>query len=671
MSTSANARLWSSLAEGDEKGVVQALEEGADVNQVSPGGGRPIHSAALRNSGGLVRILLNHGALCDASDDEGFTPLMVASLNGHTEVVQELLKGGADPKIHRPDDFGGDTALHMVTNTDEGEVLRTLLEAGADPNARASGMNNMTPLHFAAEIGRKNLAELLANHPSCEVNLRDARGLTPARLAKESCPSLSLYLDLCCGAKSRMDKLLIAAVRRNDAAEVRTALDKEADLSLQGPEDGGTLLHLASQGSSGQVLQMLLSRGASVDARTSQGFTPLMIAAQRGATEALGLLLAHRANPKLSTPNGTTALHLAVQSQDSSAVTALLDAGVDVNATKADGSTPLHIAAALGALGLAHLLLGDYLCCIAIEGRSPAQVAREAGHLEFAKFIEQRIGICDESDDESAQLPREDFRVVVGQPVPPGPGVYRNLSEPYRGRVLIINYREFSLRIATRHDSERDVANLRKMFRNMGYQVEDHQDLDLEATKEVLNNFRSNENLAKVDSMFVCMLSHGIDRDTFYTSDMRKMDVPAVRNMFKDQACPLMKGKPKVFLFNFCRGKTLESFSGHSIGDDIPCTSQSAVGRDKVPPAKDEAPRDMLTLYASTEGFKAFRTNEGTLFVRSLCQTLAAHAHNTDMVSMVQKLDQLMTARRHATTPEAQSFAFKKFFLNPLKPSDA
>ncbi|XP_037788674.1 ankyrin-3-like isoform X1 [Penaeus monodon] len=508
MSTSANARLWSSLAEGDEKGVVQALKEGAEVNQVSGGGGRPIHFAALRPSGGLTRILLNHGALCDAPDEEGFTPLMVASLNGHTEVVKELLKDGADPRIHRPDDFGGDTALHMVTNTDEVEVLRALLGAGADPNARASGMNDMTPLHFAAEKGRENLAELLAIHPSCKVNVRDARGLTPASLAKESCPNLSLYLDLCCGSKSHSDKLLIVAVRRNDAAEVRAALNEGADLSVQGPEDGGTLLHLASQGSSGQVLQILLSRGASVDAKTSQGFTPLMTAAQRGATDALVHLLAHRANPKLATSDGTTALHLALQSQDSSAVTALLDAGVDVNATTVDGSTPLHIAAASGSLGLARLLLGDCLCSVAIGGRSPAHVAREAGHLEFAKFIEK---VCSESDDESTEVPQENFRVVVGQPVTPSPGVYRNLSEPYRGRVLIINYREFSEETGTRYGSERDVANLRIVFRNMGYQVEDHQDLNLEETKEVLSNFRSNENLAKVDSMFVCMLSHGID----------------------------------------------------------------------------------------------------------------------------------------------------------------
>lgn len=191
---------------------------------------------------------------------------------------------------------------------------------------------------------------------------------------------------------------LIAAVRRSDAEEVRAALDEGADLSLQGPEDGGTLLHLASQDSSGQILEMLLSRGASVDAKTSQGFTPLMVAAKRGATDALVHLLAHRADPKLAAPDGTTALHLAMQSQDSSAVTALLDAGVDVNATTRDGTTPLHVAAASGAIGLARLLLGDPLCLDPIGGRSPAQVAREAGHLEFAMFIERVV-------DGSVQVP--------------------------------------------------------------------------------------------------------------------------------------------------------------------------------------------------------------------------------------------------------------------------
>ncbi|XP_042875930.1 ankyrin-2-like isoform X2 [Penaeus japonicus] len=659
MAADANARLWSSLTEGDVGGAVQAIQDGADVNFAGSGGGRPLHSAALRNGCHLVRILVDNGALCNVFDSEGYTPLMVASLNGCTKGVEELLKCGADPTSHRPEKVGGETALHMATNTDESEVLRLLLLAGADPNARARGANAKTPLHFVAEFGREGLADLLVNHPRCSADLRDDRGLTPAHLAKESNPRLSLYLDLCSGAKSYLDKLLLAAVRRSDVAEAREALDMGADVGVRGSEDAGTVLHL---GSSGPVLQMLLTKGAPVDATTRQGLTPLMAAAQKGATDDLMHLLAHRANPNMASSDGTTALHLAIQSKDSSAVTALLEAGVDVNAAMADGSTPLHLAAALGAMSIVRLLLDDWMCSFYMtdaKGRSPVQVAREAGHQDLASFIEQVVDSYDDIDDEGAEardlLRQEDFRVVIGQPVPPSPGVYRNLSEPYRGRVLIINYREFwEEEGATRYGSERDVNNLKNVFRKMGYQVEDYQDLGQSETIKVLSDFRSNENLANVDSMFVCMLSHGNDRDTFITSDSKKMHVSQVRNMFKDQRCPHLKGKPKVFLFNFCRD-----------ADDLN-------DRYEEPPDVDEAPRDMLTLYATTEGFKALRLgHRGTFFVMSLCQTLATRAHNTDMFSMTQRLDQLMTARHHATTPEAQSFAFKKFFLNPFTPSDA
>nr|XP_027238075.1 uncharacterized protein LOC113829172 [Penaeus vannamei] len=159
--------------------------------------------------------------------------------------------------------------------------------------------------------------------------------------------------------------------------------------------------------------------------------------------------------------------------------------------------------------------------------------------------------------------------------------------------------------------------------------------------------------------MFVCMLSHGIDRDTFYTSDMKRMDVSAVSS---SREIKLLHKKKKTF-------RTHQEFPTIYLRQTA--RSRNLRRERSKEPEKDEAPRDMLTLYASTEGFKAFRVSQGTFFVLSLCKVLAAHAHNTDMLTMAQKLDQVMTARRRATTPEAQSFAFKKLFLNPLKPSAA
>ncbi|XP_042889477.1 uncharacterized protein LOC122264579 [Penaeus japonicus] len=146
----------------------------------------------------------------------------------------------------------------------------------------------------------EGLADLLVNHPRCNADLRDDRGLTPAHLAKESNPRLSLYLDLCSGAKSYLDKLLLAAVRRSDVAEAREALDMGADVGVRGSEDAGTVLHLGSSGLSSRCFSLKVPGGRNDQARTHAAIGRCA----KGATDDLMHLLAHRANPNMASSDG-------------------------------------------------------------------------------------------------------------------------------------------------------------------------------------------------------------------------------------------------------------------------------------------------------------------------------------------------------------------------------
>lgn len=47
----------------------------------------------------VSRALLLAGASADATDHNSFSPLYLAAQNGHTQVVLDLLAGGADPEI--------------------------------------------------------------------------------------------------------------------------------------------------------------------------------------------------------------------------------------------------------------------------------------------------------------------------------------------------------------------------------------------------------------------------------------------------------------------------------------------------------------------------------------------------------------------------------------------
>lgn len=64
----------------------------------------------------------------NAQDDKGLTPLMCASANGHLNVVQYLIKEGANPNIKNNE---GKTALDLAEENRHEEVAEFLRKAGA------------------------------------------------------------------------------------------------------------------------------------------------------------------------------------------------------------------------------------------------------------------------------------------------------------------------------------------------------------------------------------------------------------------------------------------------------------------------------------------------------------------------------------------------------------
>ena len=91
------------------------------------------------------------------------TPLIAAAMNGHSDVVEELLAANATVGLA---DGDGDTALLLSSQEGHGSIVRALLDAGACPEARNSA--GFTPQECAEDEGWIEVAGMLEAHAEAQ-----------------------------------------------------------------------------------------------------------------------------------------------------------------------------------------------------------------------------------------------------------------------------------------------------------------------------------------------------------------------------------------------------------------------------------------------------------------------------------------------------------------------
>ena len=126
--------LLRSASDGDVAAVRQALNSPTDPNYVDADGWTPLFIASENGHLEVVRLLRDAGTDMDeACEDGGATPLHIASQNGHLEVVRLLCDAGADKDKACED---GSTPLYIASQNGHLEVVRLLCEAPARRRVR-------------------------------------------------------------------------------------------------------------------------------------------------------------------------------------------------------------------------------------------------------------------------------------------------------------------------------------------------------------------------------------------------------------------------------------------------------------------------------------------------------------------------------------------------------
>jgi ankyrin repeat protein len=133
----------------------------------------------------------------------------------------------------------------------------------------------------------------------------------------------------------------------NITREVEFEQARQPDLTLDDIKNakGETALHAAADADRGDVVDLLVNRGASLEARDIKGATPLHHAVERGSLDAMVALADRGADVNAVNEKGMTPLHYAASKGDAETMRELIDRGANVNAQDKDGRTPLHYVA--------------------------------------------------------------------------------------------------------------------------------------------------------------------------------------------------------------------------------------------------------------------------------------------------------------------------------------
>ncbi|XP_060535295.1 caspase-3-like [Cylas formicarius] len=243
---------------------------------------------------------------------------------------------------------------------------------------------------------------------------------------------------------------------------------------------------------------------------------------------------------------------------------------------------------------------------------------------------------------------------------------YYQTRSKNRGRVLIINNYEF---LETKHKYRKgaivDEENIEKLFNQMGgYVIEKHSNKTTEEMRVIMKDFTKYKSEKKCDICFVFIMSHGceeLNKTIIYGIDGKHISATDVQSYFTNKKCKLFKGKPKVFIYQVCRGSDRDISIQHTDTD----------GMEHKPLAtRLRSIEDMLIGYATLQGYKAHRdTYRGTWYIELICQNFMEYANKQSVDHLLMMVDQGLRKRlsedRTMQTSEVKNKGFKKLYLNP------
>ncbi|KAK4732182.1 hypothetical protein R3W88_025170 [Solanum pinnatisectum] len=256
--------LKSAAKNGNSHFISALIEAGADVNRRDSDGDSVMSLTVKYGNLDSVQVLIESGYTIDNSVDRF---LHYAAATDRVDLMEILCLGYADIDLNSIDSQGR-TPLHIAAIHGHVEVLRFLVSVGSDPDLLDS--QGWTPLHFAAQQGHVEAVGFLLNHSTFAKYAVTKKGKTAYELAIDEGHS-KLY-DLL-----QLGDTLHGAARKGDVANIKKCIAEGANVDGK-DQNGWTPLHRAAFKGRIEGVKVLIKHGAKLDVVDDCGHTPLHLA---------------------------------------------------------------------------------------------------------------------------------------------------------------------------------------------------------------------------------------------------------------------------------------------------------------------------------------------------------------------------------------------------------
>lgn len=323
----------------------------------------PLHLASDRGQIGLVRLFLESGANVTDINRGGKIPLHLAVRSGSFESVKLLIENGSDVNTKDSNDNLPINEAFFLKKDIAKNMVKFLVENGSDVNT--ANVYNNTPLILCAVWNLDSSIAKILIEGGADINFVNDIGNTALhesilRDNKELATFLTELDEIDISIRNNKNDTPLSILMKGDVEKIKWFADK-LDPNIS-DDEGNTPLHLAAElGSSKEIVDFFIEKGAGVDLKNDDGNSPLMVALERKNKETSLALIKNKAGLYEKNKRGNVIMYKLLEHANTDFIEKMFDFYSEGELpVDADGNGPLNYAIETNKLDMVEFIAQKY-----------------------------------------------------------------------------------------------------------------------------------------------------------------------------------------------------------------------------------------------------------------------------------------------------------------------